>query len=183
MRSLAKWVISIFVVSVAVPAVYYVAEFAPHRPEITREVTEAMREYGTLPSSVYELALLSESDEGIRSFVTRNLLQRTHTKFSSQAWHIHFFALDALIGINYTDEEIFALWCQYYWAKNADGVIVRGLRNAAEELYEANLRDLDIHQIASLVALIRAPGYYWNNPSLLSERADEILDARGEGAG
>ena len=154
---------------------YYVTKFESYTPQIAHILDQTPVALRNLPQPAYQLTSLAESNSSIRFFVIRGLLRTSQApRLSNLGWHFQTGTGALLLDYLYTDEEVFALWCYFYWTPNGESE-VKGLDEASRHHFQKDLSSLTLEQTAYLVSAIRAPRYYQVHPEQLDARVAELL--------
>ncbi|MEO0422997.1 MAG: hypothetical protein AAF184_11710 [Pseudomonadota bacterium] len=137
-------------------------------------------EHRGLPEPVYALAKLQEGKKGIRYWVAYQRAAGPENKPEGSLERlIKTPVWSAFLGLRYSDEEIFALWCHYYFFIGQDGRTVDGLGTVARTIYGAELAELRLHDAARLVTTIRSPSLYASSQARLEEDVAKLLAEYG----
>ena len=155
---------------------YYLFHFLPYQYATQRIIATTDLAHRNPPHAAYQLALIAEGKWGIRSWTARNLLREySLDKNQRRYWNVNYFAWTYLIGFHYSEQELFTLWCHYYWNLHQQAM-VSGLSRASQTIYKKPLSALHLEELARLIASLRSPPHYQRHPEVLQKRVSRLLE-------
>lgn len=169
-RTTALILILIVLVSIIVAASYEIIVFYQYKSNLDKIITQTHPLHRNPPETAYNLAVLSEGKERIKSYAAQILLcDLGLNRNEILAWPLDYASWTILIGLIYNEKEIFTLWCHI--APYEQG---RGLNGSAIHRYNKDLNQLSLEELATIIALVKAPLHFSKNPEELSKRAKDL---------
>lgn len=152
--------------------VYDLIVFLPHSAEIQTLISDAPQPYKSPPVLLVKISTFVEGKEEIKAWVARSLLSHfNRDKQPISKWHMDYALWTFFLRFHFTDAEIFTLWC--YFFPYGDG---QGLHEAANFYYKRDLAQLNTKELITIVARMKAPSYYRNNPQKLDKRVKDLFE-------
>ena len=168
--------LGLFLISVPIllPIIWYVISFLPNRPIMNRYISHGETISTSAPKDLYDLAVLRETLPGIRRFAVAQSYRTIITETSNSKLVHHFDNLVWYIAsyIHYTDKEIY-----YIWLDCAVEMCDFGLDMASIKYLGKSIEDLNIHELAGLVVLVRGPSIFKPGSNRFEEHIDKLLEA------
>lgn len=144
---------------------YEVHDFRPALPRIEAIYANMDLEDRKPPDNV-QAFVWKVDGRIVDGFASRALLSELHGPMRMSAWHYHAFMLELMLRWHLNREQRLALYCHYLPYEKG-----RGFTKAANFYFDKKPDALSLDQLATIVAVGRAPGM--NSPS----RHPENLEA------
>jgi len=150
---------------------YDIFLFKPYIVRIQKIIDEANPLYRNPPQILLEVAILSETERRINSYVIQRLLNKFEKgKQRAWKWHFDYAMWSFLFPCHFSDIEMFSLWCELAPYENGEG-----LNESANFYYRRNIDQLNTKEVISIVAMVKAPAFYKTNPEKLKERVNDLM--------
>ena len=152
----------------------YVLAIRPHQ-RINQILANAPHEHVQPPALLQQLVEASQKQTNNRVSVSRRLVSENFPKQKQITRSIYELICMGYLQLSYTTEEIFTLWCHFYFSVSSEDKVVHGISQSAREIYGKNLRELTEEEMASLVVRLRSPRTYALDQERLEVRTREFL--------
>ena len=170
-RITAFILILIVLVPIIVAVSYEIIVFYQYKSNLDEIITQTHPLHRNPPETAYNLAVLSEGKERIKSYAAQILLcEFSLDKNEVLVWPLDYASWTILIGIIYNEKEIFTLWCHI--APYEEG---RGLNRSAIYRYNKDLNQLSLEELATVIALVKAPIHFSKNSEKLNKRVNDLI--------
>ena len=174
MKLAKRILITILAAPISILLVWYIFGFLPYISDLKSISESGKMEIASVEKRAYEIALCSETAVGLRIQVTkyayRSLsLKDNHQKTLYRNLNTAFWYFASYI--NFNDKEIFYIWSKTVWLGNGTGLV-----KAANNYFNKPLSQLSDIELASLVAMAKAPSLYKLGSDRLKTRVGHILE-------
>ncbi len=175
-ENLVKWLTRILGIIIAVPILFifswYLINFLPHANELEQKVNSGQKIVSGV-SDIQKLAVLAESNSGIRNYAIRQAyveLSLNERYQKTPYWHLNTVLWYFYSKLHYNENEMFFMWSTY--APYEKGT---GLQNSAKYYFKKELKDLSLREKTEIVAMVKGPSIYKHGSERLNKRVDSIL--------
>jgi hypothetical protein len=149
---------------------YRLVVFKPYCSRIESIIQGAHSFYKQPSKELLDIAMLTEGGR-LKSYVAQmSLISFGRDKQRMLKWHTEYILWIFLFRVHFDDRDIFTLWCHF--APYEKGT---GLNESANFYYGRGIDQLQLKEIVSIIARVKAPSYYKDHPKELEERVNDIL--------
>ena len=113
------------------------------------------------------------------STITQQLVKNFYLTNERTVWRkLRELAIAPLLELHFSKAEILETYLNEVYFGQSGKRSIRGIGMASHFYYGMPLDELDVHQIAMLVGIVKGPSYYdpWRRPEVSKARRDLVLD-------
>ena len=170
-----KWIFRVIGMIIIIPIItlvfWYFSSFYPHLSEL-KTIMKNEEKIISNVSDIYELAVMVESSQGIRSYALRQAYRKLvfdKAPKSNTHWHTNTALWYFSSYLHFNENETFYLWSALVYSGK------EGLQKSSIHLFGKELFELNLRQKAELVAMVKAPHRFKLGSTALKRRVDSIL--------
>lgn len=161
------------VLLVATVVAWYEVSFSSYKSQLKEVISFSKVKYEPIEKKLYPLAVIAEEQQGIRAFAMRSAFFEygyKENRSGNTAWHLNNTLWLAASYLNFSDREVFYLWCAFLPYEKG-----RGADLAALHYFNKDIELLTLREYAGLVAVARGPSVFKPGSQKYKDRVDLIL--------
>ena len=173
-KTLFKFLTSIFVVIVLGVFVSYFVSYGPHHSQLKNAITDSKSKLVGNSTQLYQLAIAAESKEGIGWRVARgSFYEHSYSKLekrSKAVWHLYQILWYSAINFHFSEEEIFYLWCHYAFSGKS-----KDINSISLKYFDKPILELGVREQAQIVGMPHGPSVYIPGTERGNRRLEWVL--------
>jgi hypothetical protein len=159
-------IILVVIVSIGTPILYYTVRLRPHLIEIDNLLEKAPGIYINPTSTLSNTVHIANDKEEILSWVARSFVYKYRgDRLNPLEFAFHEIVWNKFLKYNYSENDLFALWCHFFRYEN--GI---GLQEASLYTFQRSVDTLTPEEIFILIAKGESPDFFNSNPEGLKYR-------------